>query len=87
MTAYIVMVQSLIDGSAKVSGEGYTSLADAERFVLGRGDHPQRIPDAAGPIYDSARNRYVIHDVRILTQDQRRPSERPLQQAKRRGAR
>ena len=37
MTAYIIMVQSLIDGSAKVSSEGYTSLADAERFVLASG--------------------------------------------------
>lgn len=87
MIAYIVMVQSRIDGSAKVSSEGYTSLEDAERFVLGRGDHPQRIPEAAGPIYDGATNRYVIHDVRIPTQDQRSPSERPLQQAKRRRAR
>ena len=87
MTAYIVMVQSLIDGSAKVSSEGYTSLADAERFVLGRGDHPQRIPDAAGPIYDSAKNRYVIHVVRIPTQDRPSTSEKLLQRPERRGAR
>lgn len=65
MTAFIVMVQSHIYGTAKVSSEGYTSLVDAENFILSRGDNPRRIKSASGPVYESERNRYTIEFIRI----------------------
>lgn len=65
MTAYIVLVQSHVYGTAKVSSEGYTSLVDAENFILGRGDRPHRVKNASGPVYESERNRYTIESVRI----------------------
>ena len=60
---YVVTCQKIDFTWEKISQEGYSNLKDAQKFIEGRGDSPEKLDDFR---YQSEKNIYRIYEIRVL---------------------